>query len=59
MGTLRSLTDHTGMGVGGILLGSPVELDDDPATYEWDDHRIPSGEIDADGNITVDVTDGP
>jgi hypothetical protein len=59
MGTLRSLTDHSGMTVNGILLGSPVELDDDPLTFEWDDHRIPSGEIDADGNITVDVAHGP
>jgi len=59
MGTLRSLTDHTGMVVNGITLGSPVELDDDPSTYEWDDHRIPSGTIDADGVITVDVADGP
>ena len=56
MGTLRSLTDHTGMVVNGITLGSPVELDDDPSTYEWDDHRIPSGTIDADGTITMEVS---
>jgi hypothetical protein len=59
MGTLRSLTDHTGMVVNGIALGSPVELDDDPSTFQWDDNRIPSGTIDADGTITVEVTGGP
>lgn len=55
MGTVRSFTDHTGMVVNGITLGDPVELDDDPTTFEWDDHRIPNGDIDAEGNITVDV----
>jgi hypothetical protein len=47
------------MVVNGIALGSPVELDDDPSTFQWDDNRIPSGTIDANGVITVEVTDGP
>jgi hypothetical protein len=59
MGTLRSHTNHTGMIVDGITLGEPVELDDDPATWEWDDHRIPTGEILADGTIVPDATDAP
>jgi hypothetical protein len=59
MGTLRSHTNHTGMVVDGVLLGDPVELDDDPTTYEWDDHRIPTGEILADGTIVPDATDAP
>jgi YD repeat-containing protein len=54
MGTLRSTTDHSGTTVNGVLLGQPVELDDDPTTYEWDDSAFPSGEIDAEGNITPD-----
>jgi len=58
MGTLRSLTDHSGMEVNGVTLGEPVELDDDPATFEWDDGRFPNGEIDEDGNIIVDKVDG-
>lgn len=59
MGTLRSLTDHTGMIVNGVLLAAPPLLDDDQITFVWDDHRIPSGVIDADGIITVDSFDGP
>ena len=54
MGTLRSLTDHSGMSVNGVTLGDPVELDDDPATFEWDDSRLPNGEIDEEGSITID-----
>ena len=57
MGTLRSLTDHSGMSVNGVTLGDPVELDDDPSTFEWDDSRFPDGVIDAEGNITVDEVD--
>lgn len=54
MGTLRSLTNHSGMTVNGVILGDPVELDDDPATFEWDDARFPNGELDVEGNITID-----
>lgn len=54
MGTLRSHTDHTGMTVNGVLLGEPVNLDDDSSTFEWDDSAFPNGVIDAEGNITVD-----
>jgi hypothetical protein len=57
MGTLRSLTNHSGMEVNGVILGDPVELDDDPATFEWDDSRFPNGEIDVEGNITIDEVD--
>lgn len=54
MGRLRSNTNHTGMMVGDVQLGDPVELDDDPTTLEWDDHRVPTGEILADGTILLD-----
>jgi hypothetical protein len=55
MGTLRSFTNWTGMKtVNGVLLGDPVELDEDPATLEWDDHRIPSGVITEDGTVVPD-----
>jgi hypothetical protein len=42
------------MTVNGVILGDPVELDDDPATFEWDDARFPNGELDVEGNITID-----
>jgi hypothetical protein len=55
MGTLRSTTNWSWqMSVNGVMLGDPVELDDDPTTWEWDDSRIPNGEIDADGNVIPD-----
>jgi hypothetical protein len=54
MGTLRSLTDHSGMIVNGVILGDPVELDDDPLSFEWDDSRFPDGVIDDEGKITID-----
>jgi hypothetical protein len=55
MGTLRSLTDWSHrMSVNGVEIGDPVELDSDPATWEWDDNRIPNGVIDADGNVIPD-----
>jgi YD repeat-containing protein len=54
MGTLRSTTDHSGLVVNGVLLGDPVDIDGDPETFEWDDSAFPQGEIDADGNITLD-----
>ena len=51
MGTLRSLTtDPTGHTYKGVLLGEPVEIDGDPATWEWDDSAFPSG--------TCEVVDG-
>ena len=61
MGTLRSLTNHSGMIVNGVTLGEPVELDDDPSTFEWDDSRFPNGECEVvDGVliVTVDEVDG-
>jgi hypothetical protein len=54
MGRLRSTTDHTGLVIDGVVLGDPVEFDNDPTTFEWDDHRIPTGEILADGTIVPD-----
>jgi hypothetical protein len=61
MGTLRSTTDHTGMVVNGITLGQPVQdVDDDGeplGEYGWDDGRLPTGEIDDAGVITVDETE--
>lgn len=60
MGTLRNaqtvyiddkptsaVTGHT---VNGVLLGEPLELDGDPATYEYDDAAFPNG--------TVELVDG-
>lgn len=44
MGTLRAFTSEPqGHTYNGVLLGDPVELDDDPATWEWDDSAFPSG----------------
>lgn len=51
MGRLKSYYDHSGKRVNGVLLGYPVEFDDDPTTFEWDDERIPDGWLDEDGNI--------
>lgn len=60
MGTLRSFTDWSHrMSINDVELGDPIELDGDPATFEWDDPRFPNGEIDADGNVTVDDFDIP
>lgn len=60
MGTLRSLVDWSHrMSVNGVALGDAVELDDDPTTFEWDDNRIPSGTIDADGNVIPDESPEP
>lgn len=54
MGIIRSLTNHTGLVINGVILGYPVELDDNPTTYEWDDGMFPDGELDADGTLTID-----
>ena len=44
MGTLRAFTSEPqGHTYNGVLLGDPVELDDDPATFEWDDSAFPDG----------------
>jgi len=59
MGRLWSHTDHTSLVVDGIILGDPVELDEDPTTWEWDDNRIPNGEILADGTIVPEAVDTP
>jgi hypothetical protein len=62
MGTLRALTiDPKGYEFNGVTLGDPVELDDDPATFEWDDSRFPTGVcevIDGELIVTVDEVEG-
>jgi hypothetical protein len=54
MGTLRSLTNFTGYIYYDVILGTPVELDDNPNTFEWDDSAFPNGEILADGTVKID-----
>jgi hypothetical protein len=62
MGTLRALTiDPQGYEFNGVTLGEPVELDDDPATFEWDDSRFPNGlceVIDGELIVTPDEVEG-
>ena len=57
MGTLRALTiEPRGYTVNGVTLGEPVELDDDPSTFEWDDSRFPNGACEVvDGELIVTV----
>lgn len=44
MGTLRSSsTDVKGFTYNGVVLGEPVELDGDPATFEFDHPAFPNG----------------
>jgi hypothetical protein len=61
MGTLRSMTDHSGMVVNGITLGEPArDMDDNDepvGEYRWDDSRLPNGVISDSGEITVDEED--
>jgi hypothetical protein len=61
MGTLRSFSiDPQGHSFNGVLLGDPVELDDDPATFEWDDSAFPDGEcsvVDGVLVVTLDEVD--
>jgi hypothetical protein len=53
MGIIKSFTDHSGLVVNGVILGNPVEVDNDPLTYEWCDGMFPDGELDAEGTLTV------
>ena len=46
MGTLISTTDHTGLEVNRVLLGSPVVTEDEVPVYSWDDSMLPNGTID-------------
>jgi len=57
MGTLRALTiDPQGYKFNGVTLGEPVELDDDPSTFEWDDSRFPDGSCAVvDGGLIVTI----
>lgn len=60
MGTLRSHTDWSHlMEYNGVELGDPVELDDDPTTWEWDDGAFPNGVVDEKGNVIPDEADLP
>ena len=58
MGTLRSEHDHAGLEVNGVTLGVAArELDGDGnpvGLFFWDDGRLPSGVVDADGVVVVD-----
>jgi hypothetical protein len=60
MGTLRSMTDHTGLQVNGVTLGEPArDLGEDgevlpDGEYRWDDSRLPNGTVDERGEITLD-----
>lgn len=62
MGTLRALTiEPKGYVYNGVTLGEPVELDDDPSTFEWDDSRFSNGEcevIDGELIVTIDEPEG-
>ena len=55
MGTLRSLSSEpTGYVYDGVILGQPVELDDDPNTFEWNDGVFPDGTANViDGELVV------
>lgn len=67
MGTLRSSQvieneDGTftpavkGHAYNGVTLGEPVELDGDPATFEFDDSAFPNGTVElVDGELVVAV----
>ena len=58
MGTLRShLAKPTGSVYNGVILGQPVELDDDPHTYEWDDGEFPYGTANVIDGVLVVVPD--
>jgi hypothetical protein len=61
MGTLRSVTDYSGMVVNGITLGQPArDMDDNDepvGEYRWDDSRLPDGVITDSGEITMDEVD--
>lgn len=61
MGRLWSYSpDPQGHTVNGVILGEPVELDEDPATYEWDDSAFPNGQVDVvGGELVVTVEEPP
>ena len=60
MGTLRALTiEPQGYSFNGVTFGEPVELDDDPSTFEWNDGAFPNGECSVvDGELIVTVDEG-
>lgn len=48
MGHLHSFHNFENQSIGGVVLGAPMVV------YHWDDSRIPSGEILADGTVVPD-----
>ena len=56
MGTLKSTQDWTGREVNGVILGTPAVQED--GSFLWDHPGIPGDEIDADGDIWMEVDDG-
>ena len=67
MGTLRSTQDWTGRDVNGVILGDPTRSNPgDPTNgvppsgdYIWDHPSIPADWIDDNGDIWLEVDDGP
>jgi hypothetical protein len=65
MGTLRSTQDWTGRDVNGVTLGEPTRAnpgdENTPPSgdYIWDHPTIPSDWIDDNGDIWLEVDDGP
>jgi hypothetical protein len=66
MARLYSSKNWTDTIVNGILLGPPlfmnsddefVDNEEDAVKYMWDDHRIPNGWIDDEGNVYVEQED--
>jgi hypothetical protein len=44
----------------GVTLGEPLELDGDPATFEWDDSAFPNGTCEVvDDELVVTPDPGP
>jgi hypothetical protein len=67
MGRLRAKTNRAGLTINGVQLGDPVILDAnaDPlgpgdtiaeAWFIWDDEAYPTGVVNADSTVTLDVT---
>ncbi|MDI1290667.1 MAG: hypothetical protein PSX37_12050 [bacterium] len=57
MGTLRSMTDHSGEVINDVVLGESINPDfpaGTPCGFAWDDARLPNGRIKSDGSIVLD-----
>lgn len=60
MGALHSASDCTGMKFNKVTLGEPTFTDAvdesvEPVLFVWDDPRLPSGVIEDDGSVTLDL----